>query len=153
MLLLASTTGCTNTPSADEIPVSVSVAPSAADSLNQTYLVHLSDITGKTVDEAKAILGFPDRLAGMLAYTKRVELVGEQDPVATVNTDWIVTGWCLRTQLKPAPDALTLSAVPNSVYQPGYIKGQDGYNNFPQQWADERACDTNATLQIPVLKS
>jgi hypothetical protein len=146
----ATAAGC-STDSQEVAPsASVSVDPSAARSLYTTELVSLSDVTGKSVEAAKSMLGFPNRLAGPLKTTNRVGLVSERDITEVVQLDWIVTGWCYRSGRIPSPDALTLSAVPTSVYRPGYITGESGANNFPKQWAHDRACDTNPSLMLPV---
>jgi hypothetical protein len=140
-----------------EVTVTPKISASSVDTseLQNSDLVPLAELVGTTVAEAKQRLGFPDRLAGDLATTKTVIVLAEDDITLQTQNTWTVTGWCYRnySQTVTAEDALTFSAVPPGVYTPGYVKGNNGYNNFPDAWANDRGCNTDSVgMALPVLK-
>ncbi|WP_139061807.1 hypothetical protein [Tsukamurella pulmonis] len=155
LCIAAASTACSDTER--EVTVQPKVSANSVDTseLENSEMVPLAELVGKTVDEAKLRLGFPDRLAGDLAKTKNVVVLAEKDITLQTQGNWTVTGWCYRnyTQTVTAEDTLTFSVVPPGSYTAGYIKGNNGYNNFPDEWAKDRGCNSNSVgMALPVLK-
>ncbi|WP_343928906.1 hypothetical protein [Tsukamurella strandjordii] len=156
LCIAATSTACSDTEREVTVqPKVVSATSVDTSELENSEMVPLAELVGKTVDEAKYRLGFPDRLAGDLAKSKNVVVLTETDITLQTQGSWVVTGWCYRnyTQTVTAEDTLTFSAVPPGVYFPGYVKGNNGYNNFPDEWAKDRGCNSSSVgMTLPVLK-